>query len=112
MEECDIIMLMETWIDEKEWECIRGLLPRGYVWEVQYAGRKSRKGRAMGRMVLEVKEGIKREKKGWEGVLVTRVLLGAEWWKVMGIYVNENLEAKLEVLREWIEEKEEGIREC
>lgn len=48
LREWDVMMLSETWVDRKGWEKVRNRLPKGYSWEVQWAGRKSRKGRAMG----------------------------------------------------------------
>lgn len=39
-----------------------------------------------------------------------KIKLGKEWWRVVKIYVNKDLEAKLEVLREIVEEKEKGWR--
>lgn len=49
-------------MDQKGWEKIRGKVPKGYRWEVQWAGKKNRKERAIGEMVLGVREGIKVEK--------------------------------------------------
>lgn len=54
----DVVFFIETWVDEKRWEKIRGKLPMGYRWEVQYARRKNRKGRAIGGLML----GIRKEK--------------------------------------------------
>lgn len=45
-----------------------------------------------------------------EGIVTIRVELGREWWRVVRVYVNKNVERKLEELREWIEEREnEGV---
>lgn len=44
-----------------------------------------------------------------EGLVTGKVWLGG-WWRIVGVYVNKDLESKLEMLREWIEEKEEGVR--
>lgn len=32
------------------------------------------------------------------------------WWRIVGVYVNKDLESKLEMLKEWIQEKEERVR--
>jgi len=48
LEEWDVMVLAETWADEKGWERVRGYLPKGYVWGVQPAKRRNKKGRAMG----------------------------------------------------------------
>lgn len=43
-------------------------------------------------------------------MLVRRICLGREWWRIIGVYVNKDLDRKLEVLREWMEEREEEAR--
>jgi len=35
-------------VEEKGWERIKSKLPRGYIWRVQFAKKRSKKGRAMG----------------------------------------------------------------
>lgn len=47
-------------------EGIKGKLPRGYVWGVQWAEKKNRKGRAMGGMVMGIKREIVEKGKGIE----------------------------------------------
>lgn len=42
--------------------------------------------------------------------MVRKVYLGSEWWRMLGVYVNTDLEIKLQALKEWIEEREEGVR--
>lgn len=111
-----MIVVSETWIDEREWEKIKEeevRIPKGYNWKVQFAGKKNRKGSAMGGMIMGVRIDIKMEKEEEvmerEGLVTGKVWLG-RWWRIVGVYVNKDLESKLEMLREWIEEKEEGVR--
>ncbi|XP_077255544.1 uncharacterized protein LOC143893719 [Temnothorax americanus] len=108
------MVLCETWVDGKGWERIKEKMPRGYVWEVQRAGRKSRKGRAIGGMIVGVRAGIKMErektKKDKEGIVSIKVKLGKEWWRVVGVYINKDMDRKLEDLKEWVEEIERGVR--
>lgn len=47
LEEWDVVVLMETWIEEGTWEKIRKL-SRGYKWRMQAARRERGKGRAKG----------------------------------------------------------------
>lgn len=45
-------------------------MPKEYLWEIQEAERRNRKGCAIGRMVMSCREGIKKEKdrgERWEG---------------------------------------------
>ncbi|KMQ82353.1 hypothetical protein RF55_23264, partial [Lasius niger] len=79
LREWDIIILMETWLEERGWERIRGRLPIGFRWEAQHAKKKSKKGRAMGGMVMGIRVGIEiavlRREKG-EGVMERVVKMG------------------------------------
>lgn len=42
-----------------------------------------------------------------EGILAIKVKLGREWWRIVGVYVNNDLEIKIEDLREWMKERKE-----
>lgn len=53
MKEWNVIVMSETWVQKKGWERIRGRLPRGYIWEMQEAEKRNKKGRAMGGMIRE-----------------------------------------------------------
>lgn len=56
VEDWEVIVLMETWMDEKRWKLWRKRLPRRYKWSIQMAGRKCKKGRVIGGMVMGVKK--------------------------------------------------------
>lgn len=45
-----------------------------------------------------------------DGVMVRKLRLGEKWWRVIGVYVNKDLETKLQFIKEWMEDKEEGAR--
>jgi len=34
-----------------------------------------------------------------------KMCLGKEWWRMVGVYVNRNLEEKMEKLRDWMERR-------
>lgn len=76
----DAVVLMETWVEEKDGRRVMGRLPRGYEWGVQWASRRNKKGRARGGMLM----GIRREliekgtkiETGKEGYMVGRVNRG------------------------------------
>lgn len=84
-------------------------LPRGFRWEMQLAKRKSKKGRAMGGIVVEIRRGIKvergRAEEMMEGMMMVEIRLGKErWrWRLVGMYINGDLEEKLEKMRGWME---------
>ena len=48
IETFDIVGLTETWIEQNEWERVKGKLPSGFRWEIQGAIREKNKGRASG----------------------------------------------------------------
>lgn len=108
LREWDVVVLSETWVHKKGWERVKNRLPKGYIWEAQWAIKEKTKGRAKGGMVFGVRKELKVEKevdrKEVEGILERKICLGGDWWRVIGVYVNRNLEAKLQVLREWVEE--------
>lgn len=52
LREWDVLVITETWVNEKGWVKIRERLPREFEWAVQMAKRKSRKGRVMEGMVM------------------------------------------------------------
>ncbi|KMQ84349.1 hypothetical protein RF55_17916 [Lasius niger] len=68
----------------------------------------------MGRMIM----GIRRKGEievgeieiAEEGIMTDTVKSGEEEWRIVGIYVNEDLERKIERLKKWMEESEEGGR--
>jgi len=108
----DVIVMMETWLDRKGWIGIKGRLPRGYSWGVQRATRKNKRGRAMGGMVMgirreliEKERGIKTEK---EGIIVGKIKLGMQRWRIVGVYIKDNMEGMLQKIEEWVEEKGGG----
>lgn len=42
--------------------------------------------------------------------MTRKVNLGGEWWRLVGVYVNEDLGEKLNQLRQWMENGEEGVK--
>lgn len=52
----EVVILMETWLEEKGWEKWKNWLPKGFKWGVQHARRKNRKGRAIGGMLMEIEK--------------------------------------------------------
>nr|XP_012232396.1 PREDICTED: golgin subfamily A member 6-like protein 22 [Linepithema humile] len=54
--EWEVIILIETWMEEKGWEEIKRRLPKGYIWGAQWAEKENRKGRAMGGMIMGIRK--------------------------------------------------------
>ncbi|EFN81566.1 hypothetical protein EAI_05407 [Harpegnathos saltator] len=77
------------------WGRVKNELPKGFRWECQGAKRRYRKGKAIGRMVMGIREGLvvrREEKEEVEGIMVKKVRMEREWWRVIGIYVNGDME--------------------
>lgn len=51
----DVMVLMETWMEEREWEKWRNRLPEEYKWKRQGARRNSKKVRAIGGMLMGIR---------------------------------------------------------
>ena len=108
----DVVVMSETWLDEKRWEKARDFFPRGFRWEVQWAKRRSKKGRAMGGMAVGIKGGIeirKVEARKEEGIVEVEVEMNKEIWRIVGVYINGDMDRKIESLKEWMEEGD-GVR--
>lgn len=75
--------------------------------------KRNKKGRAMAGMVLGIKVGIEAGegdgRREMEGVMVKRIKLDDEWWRVVGVYVNGDLKRKMERMRVWMEERKKGV---
>jgi len=55
--ENDFVGLVETWMEGKGWEQIRGWLPDSHEWGYREARKERRKGRAKGGMLIGRKRG-------------------------------------------------------
>ncbi|XP_024877156.1 golgin subfamily A member 6-like protein 22, partial [Temnothorax curvispinosus] len=115
IKEWDIVIMMETWLDERGWEKMKEKIPREYKWRVQIATRRNKKGRASGGMLLGIRkriEEIKEERKleEDEGKIECKIRIGEEIWRIIGLYVNNDIDRKLEGLKDKTEEGEKGVR--
>lgn len=110
--EFDFIGLVETWVEQKDWEKIEKKLPEGRVWTFQGATKIHKKGRAKGGIITGVKKelsekGITAELNG--AVRRTLVIDNVEW-NIWTIYNREGSEKWLEKLDEFEDEEEKGPR--
>lgn len=114
IKEWDIVIMMETWLDEGGWKKIRTRLLTEFRWKVQIAKRKNRKRRACGGMLIGTRKGIKEERiieeKREVGVMECIVKIGEERWRIVGVYINGDIERKLEILGDWIDGREDEIK--
>lgn len=84
----DIVVMSETWLEKGGWEMLRGKMPRDYKWEVQLVSRKNRKGKAIGEMLMGIREGIEvMEAEGGREMdgMMRMVRLGEKKWRIVGV---------------------------
>lgn len=87
--EWDVMIMTETWVEEKDWEQVERRLPSGYVWEKQWARRENKKGRAIGGMLMGVRKGLELGEGGGgrrEGIMAKKVKIGGVVEDSRGIY--------------------------
>ena len=105
----DVVRLVETWVEGKEWERMRKKLPVEYSWKIQEAKKEKKKRKAMGGIIM----GIRKEwvgKSEWtdeEGLMVREVCWEGKRWGVGLGYIREKGEKQLSRLAEISEEKRE-----
>lgn len=58
--------------------------------------------------IEEIKE--ERRMKAEEGKIECKIRIGEERWRIIGIYVNNDIDRKMESLKDRMEEGEKGIR--
>jgi len=114
LKDWEVVVLLETWIEGKEWGKIKDRMPKGYEWKIQEAKKKKKKGRAMGGMILGIRRDLigqkEEEEREVEGLISGRVKYDKGEIRVVGVYVNKDIESKLEEVKEWMEGKEKGVR--
>lgn len=100
LEKWDVLILMETWIEGKDWGRIRERLSNKHECRFQETKKKRRRGRAIGGMIMGIRKEWKwkekEEETGKEGIVVESVKYGKGRIRVVGVYVNGDMEKKLE----------------
>ena len=97
-EEWDVVGIVETWIEQKDWEKIKRKMPRGYIWKIQSAKKEGKRRRASGGIIMGVKKGLE-EKEEWtdkDGMLVKKVQWKGEKWGIGTVYCRGNSKEILE----------------
>lgn len=110
----NVIILLETWVEEKQWEQIKNILDKNYRWKVQYAVKKNIKGRAMGGII----SGVKRHLNEVEiddivnndtiGLIGRKIVVKDHVWNIMGVYINGNMSEITNEIDRRIEGKNEN----
>lgn len=108
----DVIVLLETWLEEKGWEEWEEKMPTGWNWRCKGARRESKKGRAMGGIIIGLRKGIEetaeRTEKDW--LMESRIIIGKEKWRIIAVYNNRgSVERTREIEKEVEEGEEENI---
>lgn len=113
MRDWEVIVLMDTWLEEKDWEEVRRRLPERYVWKRQVAKREKKKERASGGMILGMKKELVIKEKGQEkeveGILTARIKYENGSWREVGVYIKGDMK-KLKEMEERMEGNRDGTR--
>lgn len=79
--EWKVIVMIETWMEEKGWERMKKSLLKEYKWRAQMAKRRNKKKRIRQGMLMGVKRGLKMEEKKEEkeeGRIICRMKKGED----------------------------------
>ena len=111
LQEFDIIGLIETWVEQKNWENVKRDLPADWKWKYFPANRTKKKGRAIGGIVTGVKRELNEFSEGLinkQNVQERRVELDGKTYRFITIYSKaEDEEDIWKILREDIQDWEE-----
>ena len=104
--EWDVVVMMETCLMEEGWKTIKNRLPQGFKWEAQWTRKRNKNGRAMGDVngkekVVNKRRGREGTREVQEGMMMRAVTVEERKWKVVGVYVNGDMERKWNRIREW-----------
>ena len=93
--EWDVVGLVETWLEQKEWEKMKNKMLKEFNWRIQGAKKErvGRKGRAIGGIMM-VRKGLEGEEE-WveeEGLMIREVRWKKEKWRLATVYVSGNLD--------------------
>lgn len=110
--EWKVVVMTETWMEEKRWDRVKNKLPKEYGWRVQWARKGSKKGRAKGGILMGIRKelmiGKEKETEEEEGRIIGEIKVEGEKWRIVGVYVNGDMERKLRGFDEWTEGRQEG----
>ncbi|XP_076673700.1 uncharacterized protein LOC143371907 [Andrena cerasifolii] len=107
LKEIDVIGLVETWIEEKQWEGLKDKLPQEFSWKCKYATRERKKGRAIGGIITGIRKGIEEEgsNAGTKHIEERRIKIQNEKWRIITVYSRDMKETE-EELDQIIEKKD------
>lgn len=111
IEEFQFVGLVETWVEEKNWEKIRNKLPGGYVWKYQPAVRENKKGRAKGGIITGVVKDweVREEERQRNGIMQRKAKIGGKIWSIWTVYSGEGIEKLEQSINDLISEEEENV---
>lgn len=107
----EVILLFETWVEDKEWDRIVGMLPNEWEWSGIGAIKTRNMGRAMGGIILGIRKGIKVEKisrsKDW--MIECKLTIGGEKWYIVGVYNRDGNTERIRMLEREVKKEDENL---
>ena len=94
LNEFELIILSETWIEKNNTQNLEQYLPKTYIWKWTHAKRENVKGRAIGGNLLGIRNTIE-FKNFWDCpekcVTTVEIKIKCEWWKIIAVYNRSGL---------------------
>lgn len=105
----DVVVLLKTWIAEKDASKTIAHLPKTHAWSTVAATREHGKGRAKGGILVGMKSGIQGQIKILnEQTIKIQMKDGDNEWAIYGVYLRERRRATLDAIEKGLEEDEDG----
>ena len=106
LEEKDIIIVQETWLEQENEEKKVELLNNNYMWATKAAVRENKKGRAKGGLIVGIKKTLKElQVKEWKyGLVIDGLKTGDRDIKMIAGYNNSGMSEFLDKMSEIIDE--------
>lgn len=112
LEEFDFVGLIETWVDEGQWNELRNKMPESFDWKFTPAKRESMRGRASGGIITGIKRSIKEDTSiGPENqhIQVRKIRKQNKVWQIVTVYNRCREDETLKKIDEFIQEDEENF---
>jgi len=110
IESFDIIGMCETWIEERQWDKLKGNLSKEFSWKCQFAERDKSKGRAKGGIITGIRkefEELDVKAINVNGVQERRIRVEGGLWRILTVYNGGKMKEMRKKIEETVSELEE-----
>uniref|UniRef100_T1JG70 Endonuclease/exonuclease/phosphatase domain-containing protein n=1 Tax=Strigamia maritima TaxID=126957 RepID=T1JG70_STRMM len=105
LEDFDMIILMETWLESKDEERIGRKLSGDFEWRFLAARREKKKGRARGGHLVRIRKdvGMNWTFEDWRCGIIMKYTRSGEQGTIISAYCNKGMEVVIKELKETLE---------